>query len=445
MSKIEVGMMSVEHIKTMPAQIVKEAASLMQPRAEGKGIALVVKYDTPIPEQIESDPTRLRQILLNLIGNAVKFTEAGTVAIRVSADPDLQLLRLSVVDTGIGMNPEQCDRIARFDAFNQADGSTTRKYGGSGLGLRISNSLAQLLGGRIEVESVVGAGSTFTVTVATGDLASVRMLSPDEIIQSTGPTDQEQTKRADDTGGKPLDGLRLLLAEDGPDNQRLISYILKQAGADVLVAGNGQIAIDKVHDACIGGDLFDVILMDMQMPILDGYEATRQLRQKDYTGPIIALTAHAMAEDRQKCLAAGCDDFATKPIDRSKLIAMLKTCISSGKPVLPSQANKSDTLVSELVDDDMQELVEMFVGELPDRIDAIEKAIEEQDRASLGQLAHQLKGAAGGYGFPTISDAAELLESSAKAGKELETLRLQTLQLRELCSRSSATGVLLKS
>ncbi len=322
MSKIEVGKMTVEHIDTCPARIVEEAVSLMRPRAKGKGIDVAVKYDTPIPERIESDPTRLRQILLNLLGNAIKFTEVGTVTIRVAVELERKQLCFRVVDTGIGMSPEQRDTIARFDAFSQADGSTTRKFGGSGLGLRISNSLAQLLGGTIEVESTLGCGSTFTATVSTGDLTGVPMLTKQGIEERADQVIKVERKQASDSKGNPLQGLRILLAEDGPDNQRLIAFVLKKAGADVSVADNGQIALDQVQNAGLETP-FDVILMDMQMPVLDGYSATGKLRELGYTGPIIALTAHAMAGDRQKCIDAGCDDYLTKPIDRAKLIAII--------------------------------------------------------------------------------------------------------------------------
>ena len=439
-SKIESGKMTVECIATSPVRIVEEATSLNQHKAGCKGIELSVMYDTPIPEQIKSDPTRLRQILLNLLGNAVKFTEVGTVTLRVAADPGQRLLHFSVVDTGIGMSPEQRDQIARFDAFSQADGSTTRNFGGTGLGLRISSTFARMLGGGIAVESALGGGSAFTVTVATGDLAGVRMLSPDDIGERAEPASPVKIQRADDSFDKPLDGLRLLLAEDGPDNQRLISFILKKAGATVTIAENGQVAMDEVHAADLTGASFDVILMDMQMPKLDGYGATRQLRREEYSGPIIALTAHAMAEDRKKCLDSGCDDFATKPIDRPKLIAMIRAYAPLGKSTVSSVESTPDVLVSELADDDMHELVEMFIGELPDRIAAIEKAVDEGDVAAIGTLAHQLKGAAGGYGFPTITDVAKSLESSAKAGEEPEALVRQSRTLRELCSRARATA-----
>ncbi|NOY42065.1 MAG: PAS domain S-box protein [Planctomycetes bacterium] len=339
MSKIEAGKMTVEYIETNPIQIVEEVVSLMHARAEGKGIDLVVKYNTLIPEQIESDPTRLRQILLNLLGNAVKFTEVGKVTIHLAVNPDQQLLHLSVVDTGIGMSPEQRDVIARFEAFSQADGSTTRKFGGTGLGLRISNSLAQMLGGGLKVESELGKGSTFTMTISTGELTGVRMLNLEEIAKSTEQTPQAKSKQSDDLSGEPLKGLRILLAEDGPDNQRLISFLLKKAGAKVTVAENGQLAHDLTLAAMGEENPFDVILMDMQMPVLDGYGATRKLREVNYAGPIIALTAHAMAEDRQKCLNVGCDDFATKPIDRTKLIVIVKKYANKVETPIALQEN----------------------------------------------------------------------------------------------------------
>ncbi|MEO2049994.1 MAG: PAS domain S-box protein [Pirellulales bacterium] len=323
MSKIEAGKMSAEQIQIDPVQIVSEVVASMQPRAQGKGLGLVVNYETPIPVWIESDPTRLRQIISNLVGNSIKFTDVGSITLHIAADPGRQRLSIRVVDTGIGMGPEQLDIIVRFEAFCQADGSTTRKFGGTGLGLRISNTLAQLLGGGIEVESVAGEGSSFNVTISTGDLTGVRMLNPEQIARHLQQATPGEKQKAVPQTEKPLQGSQLLLAEDGPDNQRLISFFLKKAGADVTVAENGQIAVDEVHDAALMRKPFDVILMDMQMPELDGYGATRLLRQEGYKGTIIALTAHAMNEDRKKCLDAGCDDFATKPIDRHQLVDLV--------------------------------------------------------------------------------------------------------------------------
>ena len=319
-SKIEAGKMAVEAVETKPTQIISEVLSLVRPRATGKGVQVGVKYETPVPEHIQSDPTRLRQILLNLMGNAIKFTEVGSATIHASCDPQSKKMKLSVVDTGIGMSPEQCEVISRFEAFSQADASTTRKFGGTGLGLRISNALAQMLGGEIDVSSIKGEGSTFTATIATGDLADVQMLRAEEAIAS-GPVKPKRSQASNTQSAqeKPLQGLRILLAEDGPDNQRLISFHLKKAGADVKICENGLVAAQTLENAT-EQERPDVVLMDMQMPELDGYSATRRLRDKGFTIPVIALTAHAMEGDRQKCLDAGCDDYLTKPIDKHLLV-----------------------------------------------------------------------------------------------------------------------------
>ena len=317
-SKIEAGQLSVELIETDPVRVVSEAASLLKARADEKGIGLNVRYDTPIPKRIESDPTRLLQIVLNLAGNAVKFTDHGAVTIRVSCDPDDWSIAFRVEDTGIGMTPEQRDDIARFEAFTQADASTTRKFGGTGLGLRISNALATMLGGGIDIESTRGEGSAFTATVSTGDLGGVPMIRPEDGIRAR----EEIETPVDELTATPLEGVRVLLAEDGPDNQKLISHFLTKAGAEVCICGNGRIAAETIEGA--GPDqLPDVVLMDMQMPELDGYSATRRLRDAGFTVPVIALTANAMDGDRDRCLEAGCDDYASKPVNRIELI---ETC-----------------------------------------------------------------------------------------------------------------------
>ena len=309
--------MTIERIAADPGRIAAEVASLLRPRAIAKGIDLDVRLDSPIPEQIVSDPTRLRQVMMNLVGNAIKFTEVGSVTIALSCDTEAELLAVAVEDTGIGMTEEQRAEIARFQAFRQADGSTTRRFGGSGLGLRISNTLTTMLGGEIDIVSEVGRGSTFTATVATGPLERVAMAEGVDIEQLASEAmrpsgAQERTAL--------LEGVRVLLAEDGPENQRLIAFHLRRAGADVSIAEHGQAAVDAIVAADHAGKRFDVVRMDMQMPELDGYAATRMLRSMGRDDVVIALTAHAMAGDREKCVAAGCDGYLTKPIDRELLI-----------------------------------------------------------------------------------------------------------------------------
>ena len=318
LSKIEAGKLEVEHIQCSPCHILSEVASLMRVRATAKNLPLEIEYDGPIPHRIRSDPTRLRQILINLTSNAVKFTEVGKVRLvarLLGAECDDPTMQFKVVDSGIGMTEEQIDKL--FKPFHQADTSTTRKFGGTGLGLAISKRLAEKLGGDVTVRSRPGEGTTFTVTVATGSLDGVKLLdSPAEAQVSSDP-------EKNSTAPKTKLDCRVLLAEDGPDNQRLIAFLLKKAGAEVVLAENGQTAYDLALAARDEGTPFDVILMDMQMPVMDGYDATEKLRKARYTGPIIALTAHAMSADRGKCLNAGCDDYMAKPIDHKKLISLV--------------------------------------------------------------------------------------------------------------------------
>ena len=266
-----------------------------------------------------TDPTRLRQVMLNLVGNAIKFTERGSVTLHLGCQAESEQLTIRVVDTGIGMTSEQRDTIAQFGAFTQADTSTTRLYGGTGLGLRISNAIVTMLGGAIDVQSQRGEGSTFTVTIRTGPLAGVPFVEPEQLAAQSRPGELSTVDDESAPPAQPLEGIRVLLAEDGPDNQRLITFHLEKAGATVELAADGQAAVDAIANQA-GAALPHVILMDMQMPILDGYGATRALRQRGCMLPIIALTAHAMDGHRQRCLDAGCDDFLSKPIDKVQLV-----------------------------------------------------------------------------------------------------------------------------
>jgi len=228
-------------------------------------------------------------------------------------------LRFDVADTGVGMSAEQLERVRRFDAFSQADSSTTRKYGGTGLGLRISAALAKLLGGELSVDSEAGRGSTFSLTIDPGDVRGAAMTPPQSgVFLGEAPA----VPAADQTASNPmpLQGVRVLLAEDGVDNQRLIMLHLKKSGAEAELAENGLVAVERVREAAGAGRAFDLVLMDMQMPELDGYAATARLRDLGFRLPIVALTAHAMDGDRGKCLDAGCDEYLTKPIKREVLI-----------------------------------------------------------------------------------------------------------------------------
>ncbi len=310
--------MTVDRIECRPCAIIADVASLMRVRAESKGIPFEIEYTGPIPEIIQTDPTRVRQSLINLVGNAIKFTETGNVRLITRfVENDQPRLEFDVVDTGLGMTPEQVDRL--FQPFSQGDSSTTRRFGGTGLGLAITRRFAQMLGGDAAVvETQVGRGTHMRFTVATGPLDGVALI--DDPMAATlvvaAPAVSAQAK----LGEESLQGCRILLAEDGPDNQRLISHVLTKVGAEVTVERNGKLAVDAALAAHAAGRPFDIILMDMQMPVMSGYEATALLRQEGYTSPILALTAHAMAGEREKCIQAGCDGYASKPIQRAKLI-----------------------------------------------------------------------------------------------------------------------------
>ena len=323
LSRIESGRMEVERIRCHPVRVAAEVKSLMQVRADAKALSLEIESDGPLPDTIETDPTRLRQILINLVGNAVKFTEAGGVRLLlryVPSDPTSfePRMQFEVIDTGIGMTESQLAKA--FQAFTQADASTTRQFGGTGLGLMISQRLAHRLGGDITARSAPGKGSVFRVTVAAGVLDDVCMLDSATQVEVV----ESKEAPAPSEPAPDLFDAHILLAEDGPDNQRLIAYMLRRAGARATIVDNGQLACHAVHSAEECGEPFDVILMDMQMPVMDGYEATGQLRRDGVRQPIIALTAHAMAHDRERCLRAGCTDYAAKPIDRARLIEIIR-------------------------------------------------------------------------------------------------------------------------
>jgi len=322
LSKIETGKLELEMLPASPLDLLRDVEALMRNRARSQGILFSVETETALPETITTDPTRLRQILMNLVGNAIKFTRDGEVRVvarfvpdeaRRYGDPLAGYLECDVIDTGIGIAPEQMEHL--FEPFTQADTSTTRQFGGTGLGLAISRNLARQLGGTITANSSPESGSTFHLRVKTGPVEGVRMVRLGERSAA-----EEAPVKPTAKSPTPTLGCRVLLAEDGPDNQRLIRLILTKAGAKVTLAENGLVALETALAAAETGEPFDLILMDMQMPVMDGYAATAALRSKGYRGPIVALTAHAMSQDRDRCLQAGCDDYATKPIDRGSLL-----------------------------------------------------------------------------------------------------------------------------
>ena len=342
LSKIEAGKMTVERVEVELPELLADVASLFRLRSKEKELEFRCEVEGPMPPTIRTDPTRLRQVLFNLLGNAVKFTERGSVTLGVRCLPagpnrtaDAVVFRVS--DTGIGMSEAQLGRL--FKPFSQADTSTSRRFGGTGLGLVLSQRLAEMLGGGIRAESKAGAGSTFVATIAPGELdpaslvdegAFSGLIDAADARQLRAPVEEARRRQlsAEDaeTASRPR---RVLLVEDGPDNQRLIAFHLRRAGFEVEIAENGRVGMDKALAASVAGAAHDAVVMDMQMPEMDGYAATAALRKASYRRPIVALTAHAMSGDRERCLSSGCDDYLSKPIDPTRLVATLDAHIAA--------------------------------------------------------------------------------------------------------------------
>lgn len=392
LSKVEADKLEMEKIPVSLSSILDDVKSLVVLHATEKGLAFDIECDFPLPESIITDPMRLKQILINLCSNAVKFTEQGRVSLAVGCDKANQLMSFSVRDTGIGITGEQLGRL--FNAFTQADSSTTRQYGGTGLGLHLSKKLAEKLGGTITAESTPGQGSCFTATINCGDLSAANWINE---LQGAG--DKVLPLKI---GNQGFTG-KLLLAEDNEDNRRLISMRIRGLGADVDIVENGQQAVD----AAMNGT-YDLILMDIQMPVKDGLEAAAELRSRGYQGPIIALTANAMKEDIDKCKAAGCNDFLTKPIDMEQF----KNVVSSYLTLATQHAADIGPIISKLLEEEpyLADLVENYIKKLPDIIGKFRTAYAKQDWAAIRKQAHDIKSTGGNYGFMEISKVASTME-----------------------------------
>jgi signal transduction histidine kinase/CheY-like chemotaxis protein/HPt (histidine-containing phosphotransfer) domain-containing protein len=412
LSKVEAGQMKVHPEPCAPHALIADAISILRVRAQEKGISLEHRWEGLVPERIVTDPARFRQLLMNVIGNAIKFTDKGSVDVvaRLENSDDSPRVTVDIVDTGIGIAPDYLNRI--FEPFTQADQSITRRFGGTGLGLAISRQIAEFLGGHISVTSRPGEGSTFTVRIATGSLQGVRLLEAPtaDLMPSQTPTSGSRLPT--------LSNRTVLLVEDGETNRKLVSLMLRRAGADVVVAENGQIAVDLA-----ASQSFDVILMDMQMPVLDGYEATRLLRRRGVNTPIIALTAHSMKGDEERCLAAGCSGYITKPIDSDRLLRTLAnvmgTCVSVATG--PAEQAREDhcAIYSNLPTDDraFREIVDEFVAELRASLTDLKQLAGEKCFAEVACKAHWLKGSAGSAGFGVLTLPTAELERAAKAGQ----------------------------
>ncbi|PIE24207.1 MAG: hypothetical protein CSA62_05230 [Planctomycetota bacterium] len=315
LSKIESGKLSIESILIDPQEILEDIKRLMSARARERDIELDLQLESNSPRAMETDPLRLRQILANLIGNAIKFTERGGVRVRLGKKSGHILVE--VEDDGIGISPEKQEKL--FEPFAQADESMSRRFGGTGLGLAISRRLAELLGGKLHLKrSAPSEGSCFALELPMGT-------AEQSVVPKQSPLHRSESQELEQPIG------RVLLAEDGIDNQKLISRILQKAGAELTVVDNGRKAVDAALEAREQGRAFDLILMDMQMPVLDGMGAVSELRQQQYLGPIVALTANAMSGDRARYIEGGCDGYEPKPIERKKFLATCRSLSQAGR------------------------------------------------------------------------------------------------------------------
>ncbi len=453
LSKIEAEKMQVEAIDCNPLRLLYEVVSSLNVRAEQKSISLNMKFDGEVPQRITSDPTRLRQVLINVIGNAIKFTSVGgvDVTMRVVEGPfrvnnnidSSQVLEFEVVDSGIGMTAEQQAKI--FDPFSQADSTVTRKFGGTGLGLSISKQLAEALGGGVTVSSVVNVGSAFTIRINPGPLRVDDMLTPEEALESVSSVSERRFLKAD------LSGLRVLIVDDGETNRELLKLMLSDAGAKVECRSNGQEGVDAINS----GLECDVVLMDMQMPVLDGYSASRLLRQQGFGTPIIALTANTMVGDEEKCRACGCSDYLSKPIDINSLLQKLsqlfglktKTlslseCFERGQErdaVSTKELNQQLTMSrkstapweEELPDDEVfRSFAIDFVEEVDGQMGELHRLVENRDYTQLACKAHWIKGTGGTVGLPTLTTIASDLEKATK----VRDLEMMTQAFDRLCA-----------
>ena len=416
LSKIESEKLDIELLKVSPVKVLLEICPLMRMQAEGKGLEFQVSYQYPIPALITTDPTRLKQILLNLVSNSVKFTDHGYIHIDVRCEADQQKIMFDIVDTGIGMTKKQQDKL--FNAFTQADTSTTRKYGGTGLGLTLSRQFATMLGGSLTVESEAGRGSKMRVVIDTGSLDETDFYDNDDQLpqEAIAPRQPHDAPR----GTTKLEGT-VLLAEDNPANQELFKLYLRNVGANTTTVENGAQAVDEAMTR-----KFDLILMDMQMPVMSGVAAVKELRGNGYRGPIVALTANSTIGDRDACLWAGCNDYLSKPVDRSRFMNILSEYLSEPDP----KEKTLSPVVSKLVADEPEiaDLVVEFIDSIPAMFDKIDHAAKNRDWENLKFAVHSLKGVGGGYGYPELTDIAGKIEFqiATKNQPEIDSL-LETL------------------
>ena len=380
-----------------------EAIELLRPRAQEKNLQLLLSAHWPLPAEVLADPLRLKQVLLNLLSNAIKFTPHGFVAVRVRADAGSGQWSVEVEDTGIGMDASQCERV--FQRFEQADESTTRRFGGTGLGLYISRQLARQMGGDLTASSTPGTGSRFLLTLPIG-FAAPWLDAGDELPATDVPAEREVPR---------LRG-RVLVADDVDDLRALLRARIEATGAEVVEAINGREALER-----LAATAPDLVLMDMHMPVMDGRDAVAQLRRDGHAVPVYACSADVMEDDVAAFLALGCNGALAKPVDIEALHAVLARHLPSAgtasppaTPAAAAPAPPMDPLAAA-----MAQIRQRFLAKVPEEratlAEALRQATSGEGRDALAQLAHRLKGSAGTFGFHEISSAAAALERAAKS------------------------------
>ena len=413
MSKVEAGQMRIAKEPVEIRALIRSAARLMEPVARAKNVDLSIQVDAAVPPMIESDQLRLRQIILNLIGNATKFTEQGWIEVQASVDGDADApqLRIEVRDSGVGIAPDKLETV--FQQFTQADSTIARRFGGTGLGLPISAELARLMEGRITVDSILGEGTVFTLRIP--------------LVVASNEGDDEASADGDHTAmATPTTRPRVLIAEDHDINQALITAMATRAGMDPVIANNGAEAVAMATSAAARGTPYALILMDMQMPEVDGLEATRRLRAAGFdadTLPIVALTANAYAEDVAACLAAGMQGHLSKPVrlrDLQQLVARHAAPVPAKASDAPGAMAEAALVVAEVAPVGRVSLADRFASRKTELLELIARVIredrlEDQDFATLTTQLHQFAGTAGFFGQGDQGSAAATLERDLKA------------------------------
>lgn len=436
-SKIKAGKMDTEIVDCSLATLFESVESMMQPMAAKKGLDFKVNIDPTLPKVIRTDPVRVRQCLINLTNNALKFTKDGHVHVNVSMSEEnaAHFVRFDVEDTGIGIPSDKLDKI--FKSFTQADVSHTREYGGTGLGLAITKKLTKLLGGSLTVKSQAGKGTVFTLLIPIKIAETVRELSAGDYCDKSENIHTDSMK-------EQISG-RVLVAEDSHANQMLVKTLLERIGLEVVIAEDGKIALSMVLS-----ESFDLVLMDIQMPNMDGYEATKAIRENGIDVPVVALTAHAMKGDDEKCMAAGCDDYLSKPLDRQKLNYIINKYLSIknidersvsykgssekeiGDQIYESENDNQDSGEDSHADeltinwenamrfcgdkDAIRRVVNSILEDGPECINAITDAIESNDSRQILLYAHRLRGSALTIGIDALAKAAGKIEDAANDG-----------------------------